>query len=46
LPWGRRVNGHYQVDALLAEGRLATLTEGYAPVDQMLAPVFHHEASR
>ena len=34
-----------QVD-LLAEGKLVTLTDRYAPVDQMLAPVFRHEAPR
>jgi predicted membrane-bound spermidine synthase len=29
-----------QIDALLAEGRTVTLTDRYAPVDQMLIPVF------
>jgi spermidine synthase len=29
-----------EVDELLAEGRTVTLTDRYAPVDQMLAPVF------
>jgi spermidine synthase len=29
-----------QINALLAEGRLVMLTDRYAPVDQMLAPVF------
>jgi hypothetical protein len=28
------------VDALLAEGRIVLLTDRYAPVDQMLLPVF------
>ena len=32
-----------QTDALLAEGRTVTLTDHYAPVDQMLAPVFRDE---
>jgi spermidine synthase len=35
-----------QVAALLAEGEAVTLTDRYAPVDQMLAPVFRHEATR
>ena len=35
-----------QVDSLLSEGRLVTLTDRYAPVDQMLAPVFREEVSR
>jgi spermidine synthase len=35
-----------EVDALLAEGRVVTLTDRYAPVDQMLAPVFRDQASR
>lgn len=30
-------------DALLAEGRVVLLTDQYAPVDQMLAPVFRDE---
>jgi hypothetical protein len=28
------------IDALLAEGRVVTLTDRYAPVDQLLIPVF------
>jgi len=32
------------VDALLEEGRLVTLTDQYAPVDQMLAPLFRHQS--
>jgi spermidine synthase len=31
------------VDAILREGRLALLTDRFAPVDQMLAPVFRGE---
>jgi spermidine synthase len=34
------------VQALLAEGRTVTLTDHYAPVDQMLAPVVRQEAAR
>ncbi len=33
-----------EVDAILGEGRLALLTDRFAPVDQMLAPVFRGEA--
>jgi hypothetical protein len=29
-----------ELDALLSEGRTITLTDRYAPVDQMLLPVF------
>jgi hypothetical protein len=29
-----------EIDDLLAEGRTVTLTDRYAPVDQMLIPVF------
>ena len=29
-----------ELDALLSSGALVTLTDRYAPVDQMLAPVF------
>ncbi len=32
-----------ETDALLAEGRTVLLTDRYAPVDQMLAPVFRGE---
>lgn len=32
-----------ELDALLAEGRMVTLTDRYAPVDQMLAPAFRNE---
>jgi len=33
-----------QVNALLSEGRTVMLTDQYAPVEQMLAPVFRDEA--
>jgi len=33
-----------EIDALLAEDRMVVLTDRYAPVDQMLAPVFRDEA--
>jgi len=32
-----------EVDALLADGRVVTLTDRYAPVDQMLAPAYRDE---
>lgn len=32
-----------ELDALLAAGRTVTLTDRYAPVDQMLAPAFRNE---
>jgi len=32
-----------ELDALLTEGRVVMLTDQYAPVDQMLAPVFRDE---
>jgi spermidine synthase len=35
-----------EVDAFLGEGRLVTLTDQYAPVDQMLAPVFRGQAGK
>ncbi len=35
-----------EIEALLAEGRAVTLTDRYAPVDQMLAPVFREEVPR
>jgi hypothetical protein len=34
------------VDAILAEGRVVMLTDRYAPVDQMLAPVFREEGPK
>jgi spermidine synthase len=39
----RRLVDERDLDALLAEGRVVTLTDRYAPVDQMLAPVFRDE---
>jgi spermidine synthase len=39
----RLVLSESEVDALLAQGRLVTLTDRYAPVDQMLAPVIREE---
>jgi spermidine synthase len=42
----RRMLPDEEVDALLAGGRVVTLTDRYAPVDQMLAPVFREEVSR
>ena len=42
----RRILPDEEVDALLAGGRVVTLTDRYAPVDQMLAPVFREEVSR
>jgi spermidine synthase len=35
-----------QVDVLLAEGRVVTLTDRYAPVDQLLIPVFLDQVPR
>jgi spermidine synthase len=35
-----------EVDALATEGRAMVLTDRYAPVDQMLAPVFREEVPR
>ena len=35
-----------EIDALLAEGRTVTLTDRYAPVDQMLIPVFLDQVPR
>jgi hypothetical protein len=40
----RRVLDEREVDAILARGELVTLTDQYAPVDQMLAPVFRGQA--
>ena len=36
----------HEIDALLAEGRTVTLTDRYAPVDQMLLPVFLDQVPR
>lgn len=35
-----------EVESLLSQGRLVTLTDRYAPVDQMLDPVYREEMSR
>ncbi|MBL7201613.1 MAG: fused MFS/spermidine synthase [Anaerolineae bacterium] len=35
-----------ETDVLLAEGRLVMLTDRYAPVDQMLVPVFQNKVAR
>jgi len=35
--------GQEEIDALLAEGRVVMLTDQYAPVEQMLAPMFRGE---
>jgi spermidine synthase len=40
---GRQMLSQEEVDALLAEGRVVTLTDQYAPVDQMLRPVVRGE---
>jgi hypothetical protein len=40
-----RLMSEREVDALLAEGKVETLTDYYAPVDQMLAPVFRDQMS-
>lgn len=42
----RRLLSDGEVDALLAEKRVVTLTDRYAPVDQMLAPVYREEVLR
>ena len=39
-----QVLSEQQVEDLLADGRTVALTDQYAPVDQMLAPVFRGEA--
>jgi spermidine synthase len=39
----RQLLGEDEVDDLLAQGRTVMLTDRYAPVDQMLAPVFRNE---
>ena len=40
-----RLMSEQEVDALLAEAKVETLTDYYAPVDQMLAPVFRDQMS-
>lgn len=42
----RQMLSQEAVDALLAEGRVVMLTDRYAPVDQMLAPVFREEGPK
>lgn len=42
----RQMIGQEEVEALLAEGRLVTLTDQYAPVDQMLKAVYRGEVPR
>jgi spermidine synthase len=42
----RHLLGEAEVDALLASARTVLLTDRYAPVDQMLAPVFREEVPR
>jgi spermidine synthase len=39
----RRILSDDELSELLAEGDVATLTDRYAPVDQMLAPVYREE---
>jgi spermidine synthase len=39
----RQMLDQQSVDRLLAEGKVVMLTDRYAPVDQMLAPVFREE---
>jgi hypothetical protein len=38
--WRRQLLSAQDIDALLAETKRVTLTDRYAPVEQMLAPVF------
>jgi hypothetical protein len=42
----RQMISQEEIEALLAEGRLVTLTDQYAPVDQMLKPVYRGEVPR
>lgn len=39
----RRALSEQEIALILSEGRVVTLTDQYAPVDQMLAPVFRDE---
>ncbi len=41
----RQLLSQEEADSLLAEGRAVILTDQYAPVDQMLAPVYREEAA-
>ena len=43
---GQQLLSEEEVDGLLASGRTVLLTDQYAPVDQMLAPVFREEVPR
>lgn len=42
----RHVFSEEEIDTLLTEGHVVMLTDQYAPVDQMLAPVFREETPR
>jgi len=42
----RKMLSEDEADALLEEGSVVTLTDRYAPVDQLLASVFREEAPR
>jgi spermidine synthase len=42
----RQMLSQQEIDGLLAEGRLVTLTDQYAPVDQMLKPVYRGDIPR
>jgi spermidine synthase len=42
----RQMLGQDEIAGLLAQGRVVTLTNQYAPVDQMLAPVFRDEGAK
>jgi spermidine synthase len=44
--FARQLLDEAEVDALLGEARLVMLTDRYAPVDQMLAPVFQDRVAR
>lgn len=41
--FARQLLTHSEISEILSEGRVVTLTDQYAPVDQMLAPVFRDE---
>ena len=43
---GRQMLSQEEIDALLTEKRVVMLTDEYAPVDQMLGPVFRGEVPR
>jgi spermidine synthase len=44
LPIGQLLLSDEELEALWAEGQVVTLTDRYAPVDQMLAPAFRNQA--